>query len=49
MVVDENGVPYDDETARQILEQMKRDADEEMRHGKGHGKKKKKHDDFWSP
>jgi serine/threonine-protein kinase len=45
MVVDENGVPYDDETARQILEQMKRDADEELRHGKGHGKKKK-HDDF---
>jgi hypothetical protein len=27
MVVDENGVPYDDETAKQILEQMKRDAD----------------------
>jgi serine/threonine-protein kinase len=42
MVVDENGVPYDDETARQILEQMKRDADEELRHGKGRGKKKKK-------
>jgi serine/threonine-protein kinase len=42
MVVDENGVPYDDETARKILEEMKRDADEELRHGKGRGKKKKK-------
>jgi serine/threonine protein kinase len=41
MVVDENGVPYDDETAKQILEQMKRDADEELHHGKGRGKKKK--------
>ena len=41
MVVDENGVPYDDETAKQILEQMKRDAEEEMHRGKGRGKKKK--------
>lgn len=38
-VVDENGVPYDDETARKILEEMKRDADQEMHHGKGHKKK----------
>lgn len=46
MVVDENGVPYDDETARKILEDMKREADEEMRHGgKGKGHKKKK--DNW--
>jgi eukaryotic-like serine/threonine-protein kinase len=43
MVVDENGVPYDDETAKRILEEMKREADEELSRGKGkgHGKKKK--------
>lgn len=45
MVVDENGVPYDDETAKRILEEMKRDADEELSRGKGKGRWKYKNHD----
>jgi serine/threonine-protein kinase len=41
MVVDEYGNPYDEETAKAILEQMKREAEEELRHP-GKGRKKKK-------
>ncbi len=43
--VDQYGNPVDDETARQILEQMERDASSAVRgkgHGRGHGKWKKK-------
>jgi serine/threonine protein kinase len=44
-VVDENGNPVDEETAKQILEQMQRDAEDELDRpgpGKGHGPKKHK-------
>jgi serine/threonine protein kinase len=40
-VVDQYGNPVDDETARQILEQMQRDADSAV-HGKGRGRGHKK-------
>lgn len=45
MVVDQFGNPVDEETARQILEQMEEDARRAYEHpGKGRGKKKKKDD-----
>jgi hypothetical protein len=46
MVVDQYGNPVDEETAKAILDQMQRDAEEQMdRPGKGHKKKKRK--DEW--
>jgi len=44
--VDQYGNPVDEETAKQILEQMEEDAREAAEHpGKGRGKKKKKHEE----
>ena len=40
MVVDQYGNPVDEETARQILEQMERDARDEL---EGVGRKRGKH------
>jgi serine/threonine protein kinase len=41
--VDQNGNPVDDETAKQLLEQMQQDAEDQMDHpGKGKGHKKRK-------
>ena len=43
-VLDENGNPVDEETAKQILQQMQQDAEEQMdRPGPGHGHGPKKH------